>query len=146
MTVSTSLSQALTLLSAVVPLALAAPAHLLAGRVLSHHDLLPLHSLHTGRAFQAFHAVPTVAGHQLHAIRTLPTVATHALPGIATHALRTFLAPLSDILPTGDQVNLLERKMLQKTQEGTYLCTLPSFKDFFPLAVHIVDNAYRSTY
>ena len=31
----------------------------------------------------------------------------------ATQALRTFLAPLSDILPTGDQVNLLERKMLQ---------------------------------
>ena len=31
----------------------------------------------------------------------------------ATHTLRTFLAPLSDILPTGDQVNLLERKMLQ---------------------------------
>ena len=31
----------------------------------------------------------------------------------ATHALRTFLAPLSDILPTTDQVNLLQRKMLQ---------------------------------
>ena len=31
----------------------------------------------------------------------------------ATKALRTFLAPLSDILPTGDQVNLLKRKMLQ---------------------------------
>ena len=30
----------------------------------------------------------------------------------ATQALRTFLAPLSDILPTGDQVTLLERKML----------------------------------
>ena len=31
----------------------------------------------------------------------------------ATHALRTFLAPLSDILPTTDQVNLLQRKILQ---------------------------------
>ena len=31
----------------------------------------------------------------------------------ATHALRTFLAPLSDILPTTEQVNLLQRKMLQ---------------------------------
>ena len=31
----------------------------------------------------------------------------------ATHSLRTFLAPLSDILPTTDQVNLLQKKMLQ---------------------------------
>ena len=36
----------------------------------------------------------------------------------ATHALRTFLAPLSDILPTTDQVNLLQKKMLQSGEIG----------------------------
>ena len=30
----------------------------------------------------------------------------------ATRALRTFLAPLSDILPTGDQVNMLHLKVV----------------------------------
>ena len=39
-----------------------------------------------------------------------------------------------------------ERKMLQKTQESAYLCTLVSFKNFFPCRSIFFFDPYRCTY
>merc|ERR1712051_507395 len=82
------------MMSAMTTLSLAAPTELVAGRVLTHHNLLPLlslravpavHSLHTANAI---HNLP-VTTHALHGFPALRTVATHALPTVATHSLPT---------------------------------------------------------
>merc|ERR1719410_2307764 len=86
------------MMSAMAALSLAAPTEVVAGRVLTHHNLLPLdtfptiNTLHTTNALRsvplhtthALHPVPAVPTHTL---RHLPAVSTNALHPLSTHAL-----------------------------------------------------------
>ena len=97
---------------ALTAVCLAAPTELVAGRVLTQHNLLPLQ---TFRAVPALPLHTNTAVHQLHPVHTtlhhLPAVSTHALhpfhpfprqplPAVAAHSLRHLPAFTTHAIPT----------------------------------------------